>query len=176
MSNLIFTQMLQVTLIGNIGANAEIKNSDGREFVTFRVAHNESYTAADGQKVEKSAWVDVTMNCSNGRPAVLPYLVKGALVFVTGNVSLRAYSSEKDRCWKAGMTIHCQNLGLLGGQTDPVPRRLFTKAGVQIDVEKYYHVNTDNTELLDSRGNVYTIDSNGWVGGVQSKQEDNGND
>ena len=39
--------MLQALLIGNIGANAQVKVSDGQEFVTFRVAHNEAYTKQD---------------------------------------------------------------------------------------------------------------------------------
>ena len=43
--------MLLGTLIGNLGGNAENKAVDGREFVTFRVAHNESSRAADGTRV-----------------------------------------------------------------------------------------------------------------------------
>lgn len=52
MFNLIFLVMLFATLIGNLGANAEVKTADGREFVSFRVAHNDSYKGADGTKVE----------------------------------------------------------------------------------------------------------------------------
>lgn len=163
--------MLQCTLIGNIGANAEIKAADGREFVTFRVAHNESFKSADGTKKDTSIWIDCTMSCANGRPAVLPYLVKGATVCVMGNVSLRVYSSEKDRCMKAGMTIHVQRIELIGGQSDIVPRRLYTNDGVMVDVNKYYHAQTNEQSLTDQRGNVYTVAEGGWIAPAQGNEQ-----
>lgn len=163
MFNLIFCIMLLATLIGNLGANAEIKSSDGREFVSFRVAHNDSYKGADGSKVESSMWVDCTMSCVGGRPAVLPYLVKGTTVCVIGQLSTRVYSSEKDRCMKAGVKIHVQKIELIGGAADIIPRRLYTKDGVMVDVNKYYHAQTSETALYDQRGNQYTVADGGWV-------------
>ena len=162
--------MLQATLIGNLGANAEIKSTDGREFVTFRIAHNDSFKNADGQKSEQSIWVDCTMSCTNGRPAVLPYLTRGTAVCVVGNVSLRVYSSEKDRCMKAGLTIHVQKLELIGGAGDTIPRRLYTKDGVMVDVNKYYHCQTSESELLDQRGNRFSVLEGGWVTPAQAEQ------
>lgn len=155
--------MLFGTLIGNLGANAEIKTADGREFVSFRVAHNDSYKGADGTKVETSMWVDCTMSCANGRPAVLPYLTKGTTVCVVGQLSTRVYSSEKDRCMKAGLKIHVQKIELIGGASDIIPRRLYTKDGEMVDVNKYYNANTKETILLDQRGNQYTVANGGWV-------------
>lgn len=155
--------MLIATLIGNLGANAEIKSADGREFVSFRVAHNDSYKGADGNRVESSMWVDCTMSCSNGRPAVLPYLTKGTAVCVVGQVSTRVYSSEKDRCMKAGLKIHVQRVELIGAAGDNCPRRLYTKDGAMVDVLKYFHAETKETTLYDQRGNAYTIAEGGWV-------------
>lgn len=155
--------MLQVNLIGNLGGNAEVKAADGREFVTFRVAHNESYTDSNGQKVDRTQWIDCTMNCNGGRPAVLPYLLAGTMVYVVGSMTTRIYSSAKDRCMKAGVTIHVQRIELLGGQPDPIPRRLYDKDGVQVDVTKFYHVESIGQELLDLKGNVFVSDANGWV-------------
>lgn len=155
--------MLQCTMIGNLGANAEIKTADGREFVTFRIAHNDSFKGADGVRKETSMWVDCTMNCTTGRPAVLPYLTKGTTVCVVGNVSLRVYSSEKDRCMKAGLTIHVQKLELLGGSGDAIPRRLYTSDGVMVDVNKYYHAETQEAMLYDQRGNGYQVAEGGWI-------------
>ena len=161
-------------MIGNLGANAEIKAADGREFVVFRLAHNDSFTKADGTKTETSMWVDCTMSCANGRPAVLPYLVKGTTVCVVGNVTLRVYSSEKDRCMKAGMTIHVQKLELIGGASDTIPRRLFTKDGVMVDVQKFYAAQTEETMLYDQRGNQFTVLDGGWVTPVQADQNSQG--
>lgn len=155
--------MLIATLIGNLGANAEVKYADGREFVSFRVAHNDSYKGADGNRVESSMWVDCTMSCSNGRPAVLPYLTKGTAVCVVGQVSTRVYSSEKDRCMKAGLKIHVQRVELIGAAGDNCPRRLYTKDGAMVDVLKYFYVDTKETTLYDQRGNAYGIVDGGWV-------------
>ena len=161
-------------MIGNLGANAEVKAADGREFVTFRLAHNDSFKSADGTKVESSMWVDCTMSCANGRPTVLPYLTKGTSVCVVGNVTLRVYSSEKERCMKAGMTIHVQKLELIGGQGDIVPRRLFTKDGAMVDVNKYYYAQTSETVLMDARGNQFTVAEGGWIAPAQTQQPANG--
>ena len=155
--------MLQALLIGNIGANAQVKSSDGQEFVTFRVAHNEAYTKQDGTKVEKSMWIDCTMSCANGRPAVLPYLVQGALVFIQGSVSTRVYSSEKDRCMKAGISIKVQKVELLGGVSDAVPRRLYTKDGVMVDVSKHFWCSEKATQLLSQSGKLFNVDANGFI-------------
>lgn len=164
--------MLQVTLIGNLGGNAEVKVADGREFVTFRVAHNEGFTLADGTKVERVQWIDCTMNCQNGRPAVLPYLLAGTMVCVIGTMSTRMYSSEKERCYKAGVTIRIQKLELLGGSGDAIPRRLYDSGGAMVDVVKYYHVDTKESMLRDQRGREYDVDKKGWV--TPKKNEENG--
>lgn len=166
--------MLIATLIGNLGANAEVKSADGREFVSFRVAHNDSYKGADGTRVESSMWVDCTMSCSNGRPAVLPYLTKGTAVCVVGQVSTRVYSSEKDRCMKAGLKIHVQRVELIGAAGDNCPRRLYTKDGVKVDVLKYFHAETKETTLYDQRGNAYTIAEGGWVCPPNTQNDEKG--
>lgn len=155
--------MLQVNLIGNVGGDAEIKVADGREFVAFRVAHNESFEDGKGSKVERTSWVDCTMNCTNGRPAVYPYIKAGALVFVQGSASQRVYPSAKDRCWKAGLTIHVSRVELLGGSSDVIPRRLYNAEGAMIDVAKYYHCDLSKTTLTDARGNKYIVDKQGWI-------------
>lgn len=164
--------MLQCTMIGNLGANAEIKAADGREFVTFRIAHNESFTNADGTKTEKSMWVDCTMSCTNGRPAVLPYLKKGTAVCVVGNVSTRVYSSEKDRCMKAGLTIHVQKLELIGGQGDSVPSRIYDGDGAEHLVVKLFFTDVKDQTVFDSRGHAYSVDKKGWVTPIN--ENDNG--
>ena len=163
--------MLLGTLIGNLGGNAEIKAVDGREFVTFRVAHNETSKTADGTRVERVQWVDCTMSCDGGRPAILPYLVAGTSVFIVGSLSSRVYSSAKDRCWKAGLTIRVQRIELLGGRSDVVPSRLYDADGVQHDVKKYYLVDAKSCNMRDSRGNEYSIDAVGWVHAKQDNSD-----
>ena len=164
--------MFTAMLIGNIGADAEVKVADGREFVTFRVAHNESYVDANQQRHERSQWIDCTMSCTNGRPTVLPYLRAGALVFISGNVTTRVYSSAKDHCMKAGITIHVQRVELLGGQPDAIPKRVIDSDGVMHDVTKYYHIDGKAGDYKDQRGRAYTVDKKGWVTLKQQQEDD----
>lgn len=168
--------MLLVTLIGNLGANAEVKVADGREFVTFRVAHNDSYTDAQGNKVVRSNWVDCTMSCTGGRPAVLPYLQRGTLVCVVGSLSTRVYSSEKDHCMKAGLTIHVSRIELLGGQSDPVPRRLYDDQGAMHEITKYFFVaDMQQGTLMDVRGARFLVEK-GWVSPVAETETTKNNE
>ena len=76
---------------------------------------------------------------------------------------------------KAGMTVHVQKLELIGGQGDAIPRRLFTKDGVMVDVNKYYQAETTETVLYDQKGTQYPVVEGGWVGSpftIQNQQND----
>ena len=102
--------MLQVIVAGNLGADAEVRGEQGREFTTFRVAHTDRWTGQDGVSHETTTWVDCILN---GRPNVVPYLRKGTQVVVIGTASLRVYSSPRDRCMKAGMQVSVRTVELL---------------------------------------------------------------
>lgn len=152
--------MLHQFLIGTIGADAVFQSRDGREFSTFRVAHNERWQDGDGVNHETTTWVDCIMQ---GKPAVLPYLKQGTQVAVLGSVSLRVYSSAKDRCMKAGMTINVMRVELLGGKADAVPSQLIDEAGLIHYVTKVYAVDVASVTLRDKRGQTYYADEYGYV-------------
>ena len=169
--------MLQVTLIGNLGGNAEIKAADGREFVAFRVAHNEGYTDANGNKVDRTQWIDCTM--SNADSGIVPYLKQGVKVFARGHMSLRVYSSPKLRQMVAGVSVAIQEIELVGGSGDEVPRSLIDPTDGKIyPVSKYYwtEFNTkgmkreDTRILVDKRGMEYTMDFHGFVKPAQAPE------
>lgn len=161
--------MLQAILIGHLGADAECKNTNGKEFVTFRVANSERWTDDAGQVHESTIWVDCIMN---GKPKVFEFLKKGQQVFASGSVVLRVYSSAKDKCMKAGMTINVRNIELLGGKADEVPSKLYTEPdGKEVLVGKYFYAHSvvrgeEEVELLPlvSRSGVqYVADRDGWI-------------
>lgn len=156
-------------VVGYIGADADVKQSNGKEFVTFRVAHSERWTDQQGQSHENTTWYDCIMQ---GKPAVCEYLKRGTMVCVMGSESLRIYSSPKDRCMKAGATINVQRVELLGGKPDEVPSRLYrTDNGQMVTVVKYYgspdlQSLTDESDALvltDNRGGVYHAFAGGWI-------------
>lgn len=78
--------MKQVTIVGNLGANAVIRTAtDGKQLMSFNVAVN--------------AGKDVTIwfNCvGNYREKLVPYLVKGQCVCVTGDLSAGIYNNHVD--------------------------------------------------------------------------------
>lgn len=161
--------MLQTTCIGHLGSNAEVKNENGKKFTVFRIANTDKWTDAAGQAHEVTTWVDCIMN---GEPNVLPFLKKGQQVFVTGSCALRVYSSAKDKCMKAGLTINVRQVELLGGKSDNVPSRLYSKDGTQeIVVNKFYNApqmvrDEKEAEYLicqSSSGERFLVDRNGWI-------------
>lgn len=161
--------MLQAMLIGHLGADAESKSTNGNEFITFRIANTDKWTDEAGQVHEQTTWVDCIMN---GKPKVFEYLKKGQLVYVAGSVSLRVYSSAKDKCMKAGMTINVRQVELLGGKSDDVPTLLYTEDGQQqVNVGKFFYApraTTENGELkerilVSKSGERFIQDTGGWI-------------
>lgn len=174
--------MLQVTLIGHIGGDADFRNENGREFTAFRVAHSDRWTDDAGQVHETTTWVDCVMD---GKPKVFDFLRKGTLVFVQGSAALRVYSSAKDRCMKAGLRVRVRSVELLGGKADDVPARLYdTNDGTEFAVVKYFQAaqlvrdekSVELYPLVDRSGGRYVVDRNGWVQRfVESNDTENGN-
>lgn len=161
--------MLQASAIGNLGGDVEVKTANGQEFITFRIAHTDRWTDANNQQHESTTWVDCVMN---GVPKVMEYLKRGQQVYVSGSISLRIYSSKKDRCMKPGMTINVRSIELLGGKADSVPAILYNaETGAEVRVTKYYHASDmvrgqdkEENVLLISRTNVpFLCNRDGWV-------------
>lgn len=162
--------MLKVELIGNLGADVEIKSANGSQFATFRVADTTKYKTQQGEDRETTNWIDCTMN--NVESKVLPYLKAGVKVFVRGNASLRVYSSKKDRCMKAGLQVSVLEVELCGGNNDLVPRQIIDPSDGSIhDTQKFYWCDVptkgmkkdDLKELVDIRGNQYIMNNGGFV-------------
>lgn len=166
--------MLKVEFIGNLGADAEIKEANGSKWVSMRAAHTTKYQTENGEDRSITTWVDI--NLSNSESKVIPFLKAGVKVFVRGNADLRVYSSKKDRMMKAGLTIHASEIELVGGSTDAVPRQLIVpESGQIVDVNKYYQAvidtngwkKDDKGYLVDTKGNQYQLIKGGWVAPVQ---------
>lgn len=107
--------MFKAVIIGHIGADAVKKSVDGREFITFRVAHTDSYTDASNNVHENTTWIDVVLTKGD---KLLPYLKKGTQVYVRGSVSHKLYDSQKDRCKKISVQIRCEEIQLLSSKRD----------------------------------------------------------
>lgn len=161
--------MFKATIVGYLGADAEFKGEQGKEFVTCRVAHTDRWTDGKGQVHEQTQWIDLTLN---GRPKVADYLKKGTLIYASGDARLRCYSSEKARGFVAGATIRVTTIELLGGNSDAIPSKLYDAGGAMVNVQKYYWCDRKGEVLTNGRGIQYATDDNGWIVQMQDAPQD----
>lgn len=169
--------MLSLNAIGNLGADAEIRTANGRQFISFKIAHTESWTRDDGTKNESTTWISCIIN--NANSPILPYLKRGVKVFVQGRFQSKVYSSPTRKMMVAGIDCSVDRIELCGGSSDPVPRRLVTSDGVLVDVSKYYWTQQPEqkyTELFGERGGRYLVDKNGFIVPDTSSQEPQANE
>lgn len=164
--------MLSLNAIGNLGADAEVRTANGRQFISFKIAHSESWTGDDGTKHESTTWISCIIN--NAQSPVLPYLKRGVKVFITGRFQPKVYSSPTRKMMVAGIDCSVDRIELCGGSSDPVPRRLVTPDGLIVEVSKYYWTQQPEqkyTELFGERGGRYLVDNNGFIVPDTSSQE-----
>lgn len=106
--------MLELTVVGHIGQDAKIQNSNGNDFVAFSVAHStpEEVDKETGEVLRKKTtyWVSITTRQLN----LAPYLKKGGQVLVRGNMKLRPYKDETTGEKKMGINLSANLIQLLG--------------------------------------------------------------
>lgn len=165
--------MLKAEMIGNLGADAEVKTGDGYSFISMRVANTEKWKAEDGTEHTDTQWIDVIYSKTDS--GLIQFLKSGVKIFVRGFVRTRLYSSKKDRKMKCGLTINATEIELCGGSSELVPRQLIIpETGDIVDVKKYYCANVDTSKwkkddtgfLVDKAGNQYELVKGGWVAPV----------
>ena len=96
--------MIKIQCIGHLGKDAIVNNVNGKLVINFSVAHTESFKDAQGEKKEKTTWVD----CAywTDRTAIAPYLKKGTQVYVEGQPEVRIYDNAQTG--KSGATLSCR--------------------------------------------------------------------
>lgn len=101
---------------GNLGRDAEQRyTAGGDSVVNFTIAVKSGF----GDKAVKT-WAYCTIWGKRGE-SVLPYLLKGQLVGVSGEVTLREYDA-KDGGKGKSLDVRVNDLTLLGKRDDSVPR------------------------------------------------------
>lgn len=112
--------MMKLLVIGNLGADATVQNHNGNQFVSFRVAHTESWTNKSTGEVNKATtWVSCILNGNGG--GLTQYLKKGTKVYVDGNVSFNVYSSPLTHQMECGVNLNVRNIELCGGKPEQKP-------------------------------------------------------
>lgn len=107
--------MLKAEIIGTIGADAEIKDFSGKKYVSLSVACNDYAKDQQGNRTEMTTWVSVLWYGDGG--GLLPYLKKGAKVFIRGNLKAKAYT-DKQGASQASININAFEVQLCGFKSD----------------------------------------------------------
>lgn len=106
----------RVFLLGNVGSDPEIRESNGGKFATFRLATTDNgYTKRDGTQVpERTEWHNIVAN-SNIVGVIENYVRKGTKLYIEGKLRTRKYTA-RDNTERTVTEIYIDNLELLGGK------------------------------------------------------------
>ena len=105
----------KVILIGNLGANPELRYTPGGQAVAnFRIATNEKWTDKSGQSQERTEWHRIVVW---GKLAELcnQYLQKGRQVYVEGRLQTREWT-DKENHKHYTTEVVAQQVTFLGGR------------------------------------------------------------
>ncbi|MDQ6888257.1 MAG: single-stranded DNA-binding protein [Gemmatimonadota bacterium] len=110
----------KVTLIGNLGADPEVRStSGGNRVATFSLATSRSWTGASGEKQEKTEWHRcVVWNSKSSQLAdiVERYLKKGDKAYVEGRIEYRQWQ-DKENQTRYTTEINVRELLMLSGRS-----------------------------------------------------------
>jgi len=94
---------------GRLTANAEVKAvKNDKQVINFTVAINQKWKNKQGEKKEKTAYVDCAYWRNSG---IAEYLTKGAVVEISGWMEAQGYQSKSDGI-KARLICTCDTIKL----------------------------------------------------------------
>lgn len=110
----------KVTLIGNLGADPEVRSTaGGNRVATFSLATSRSWNSASGEKQEKTEWhrcVVWNSKVSTLADIVERYLKKGDKVYVEGRIEYRQWQ-DKEGQTRYSTEINVRELIMLSGRS-----------------------------------------------------------
>ena len=104
----------KVILIGNLGANPEMRFTPGGQAVAnLRIATTERWTDRNGQRQEATEWHRVVL-WGKQAESLQEYLTKGKQIYVEGRLQTRQWD-DKDGNKRYTTEIKADRITLLGG-------------------------------------------------------------
>jgi len=110
----------KVILIGNLGANPEMRFTQGGQAVAnLRIATSERWTDKNGQKQEHTEWHRVVLF---GKQAEIvgQYLTKGRQIYIEGRIQTRQWQDQQGQK-RYTTEIVAQRVQMLGGRGERAP-------------------------------------------------------
>lgn len=100
-----------LTVSGNLGKDAEVRQAGGSSVAGFSVAMKSGY----GDK-QQTIWLDCSLWGKQAESGLIDYLKKGQFVVVSGELGTREYEG------KTYLTLRVNNV-TLGGRSDSQPQQ-----------------------------------------------------
>jgi len=116
----------QITLIGNLGADPELRyTQSGTPVTSLRVATNRRWRAQDGTTQEETVWFRVSV-WQRQAEACNQYLTKGQRVLVVGEMREPSTWTDQEGNARASLEVRARNVEFLtprGEGQGPAPEQ-----------------------------------------------------
>lgn len=153
----------KVTLIGNLGADPEVRStSGGNRMATFSLATSRTWNSPSGERQEKTEWhrcVVWNSKVSQLADIVERYLKKGDKVYVEGRIEYRQWQ-DKENQTRYMTEINVRELIMLSGRAGAGADGMDSEAPAR------------SRASSGSRGAVGSSASSGSGGGASGEFED----
>lgn len=106
--------MLEVTVIGNLGGDPEMRYTPSGQSVTnFNVASNRRWRDRDGNQQEVTDWIRVAVWGAQAE-ACSQYLARGSQVYIRGRLEARLYDDRNGET-RVSLDVTAFDVQFLGG-------------------------------------------------------------
>lgn len=102
--------MIRLTVIGNVGKDATIKEVNGKQVINFQIAHSRKYKDKTGAMKEVITWIDC--HYWHQSPKIAPALKKGTKIYCEGLPETQGYQA-KDGTIKGAQHLRVSNLSFI---------------------------------------------------------------
>ena len=103
----------KVILVGNLGADPEVRTTPGGQRVAnIRIATSRQWTSQDGQRQEKTEWHSIVIWGKQADVAE-KYLTKGKQIYLEGRLETRSWQ-DKEGQTRYKTEVICDNFQMLG--------------------------------------------------------------
>ena len=106
--------MIKMTVIGNIGADAVQRETNGRKYTTFNVAVSSKFKNQDGTETERTTWISCARD---GQSPIDQWLKKGRQVYIEGTPSVSLYTDNQGHP-NCNLKLAVHRIELLGGKDE----------------------------------------------------------
>ncbi|MHA2065983.1 MAG: single-stranded DNA-binding protein [Candidatus Thorarchaeota archaeon] len=111
----------RVVFGGNIGNDLELKTTDsGREVLNFRMASNEKFNRANGDRVERTTWVSMVA-WGDVAVRIARYFKKGDPILIEGRLQENRWQDKESGDNRSKLEVTVDRFYFVGGRRTAAP-------------------------------------------------------